>query len=228
MSFEALLANFELPKGQVSGTEKLLLLSLARRSSEDYTCWPSLARMSHDTCLDRKTIISIRQNLVDKGLITLTGEMKGRSGQIPVMRLNYVHGWEVQRNSPRLKDDDEEPVDNPVHRKLTSSGNGTGTSTKSGTGTSTENGTLNIKGNIKEEKNKKLFINESKNQKQAPVYKKSEQSTSVSFQRKRGSIEKSTMSEEFMAFDDRKKSSKNLANEALNEIRKRIRRVSGP
>ena len=154
MSLEATLATWELSKKQVSSHEKYLLLSLARRAGEDHTCWPSVQRMCDDTGLDRKTVISLRQDLIDKKIIKYTGEMKGRSGQIKVMQLPYVYEWEQKRNSPRLNDKDDFYVvtspKNGTGKKLNSPKNGTGTSPKNGTGTSPKNGTLNIKG----EKNK--------------------------------------------------------------------------
>ena len=156
MSMEASLATWELTKKDVNSIEKLLLLSFARRAGEEHTCWPSVDRISEDTGLDRKYIISNRQNLINKGFITYTGEMKGRSKQIPVMFLNYVAVWEQKRNSPRLRDD-------------TSSGTGNNlNSTSSGTGTSTSSGTLNIKEEtimgIEREKQKPLSVDNFKTQ----------------------------------------------------------------
>lgn len=153
MSLEATLATWELTKKQVSSQEKLFLLSLARRAGEDHTSWPSIQRMVEDTSQDRKTIVSIRQALIDRGYLVYTGEMKGRSKQIPVMRLQYVDAWEQKRNSPRLSDTDDLRVPtspkNGTGKTSNSTENGMGTSPKNGTGTSTENGTLNIKGEYK-------------------------------------------------------------------------------
>lgn len=144
MSMEATLATWELTKKIVNSREKFFLLSLARRAGEDHTCWPSIKRMVEDTGFDRKTIVDLRQALIDKKLVKYTGRMVGRSHQIPEMQLLYVQEWENRRNSPRLQDD-EEPVDKSASNRLTSPKNGTGTSPKNGTGTSTENGTLNSK-----------------------------------------------------------------------------------
>jgi len=149
MSMEASLATWEI-QADISAMEQLLLLSFARRAGEDHTCWPSLKRISSDTKMDRKAIISNRQKLIDKKLIRYTGEMKGRSGQIPVMELTYVNEWERKRNSPRLDDDD---VDNSPKKKLTS--------TESGTGTSTESGTLNIKEEYKRGREAKSMLSDS-------------------------------------------------------------------
>jgi hypothetical protein len=155
MSMEATLATWELTKKQVNPREKFLLLSLARRAGEDHTCWPSIKRMVEDTGFDRKTVVEVRQSLIDKKLLKYTGRMVGRSAQIPEMQLLYVEQWEQKRNSPRLNDEDE-PVDNLSTKSVTSPKNGTGTSPKNGTGTSTENGTLNSKYENKR-RNKKSF-----------------------------------------------------------------------
>ena len=148
MSMEATLATWELKKSQVNSREKFFLLMLARRAGEDHTCWPSIARMLEDTGFDRKTLIDLRQDLINRKLISYTGRMVGRSKQIPEMMLNYVQKWEKERNSPRLKDDNES-VDNSTIVSLTSPKNGTGTSPK--------NGTLNSKEEYKN-RNKSLYI----------------------------------------------------------------------
>ena len=136
MSLEATLATWELTKHEVNSREKFLLLSLARRAGEEHTCWPSIKRIVEDTGFDRKTVVDVRQSLIDKKLLKYTGRMVGRSGQIPEMRLLYVDQWEQKRNSP-LMSDEKQPVDNSAPKRVTS--------TENGTGTSTENGTLNSK-----------------------------------------------------------------------------------
>ena len=83
--------------------------------------------------------------------------MVGRSKQIPEMMLNYVQKWEQERNSPRLKDDNES-VDNSTIVSLTSPKNGTGTSPK--------NGTLNSK---EEYKNRNKSFNIVEDQKKSNV-----------------------------------------------------------
>lgn len=139
MSLEATLATWKIAKGVITASEKLFLLSCARRANEDHECWPSIKRMTEDTGFDRKTIISVRQILIEKNLLRYTGEMKGRSEQIPVMQLTYVHDEEVTINSRHKS---------TVDSQSTSTEIGTGekfTSTEIGTGTSTEIGTLNSK-----------------------------------------------------------------------------------
>lgn len=113
MSVEATLATWKLSKKLVTATEKLFLLSCANRAGENHECWPSLQRLCNDTGLNRKTIIKVRQSVIDKNLLQYSGQMVGRSGQIPVMRLTYVEDLEAALTSPKI---------------------GTRTSTKNGTG----------------------------------------------------------------------------------------------
>lgn len=124
MSMEAIISTFELTKEQVSSSEKLFLLACARRAGEEDECWPSLARLCADTSLDRKTVVSVRQSVINKGLMSYTGKFHGKSEQIPEMKLTYVN-----KKSYPHSEEDYKPSKS--------------TSTKSGTGTSTENGTLN-------------------------------------------------------------------------------------
>jgi hypothetical protein len=88
MSVEATAATWKLQN--VSTCEKLFLLSCADRASENGVCWPSIKRLCADTSSDRKTIIKVRQSVIDKGLLQYTGEMQGRTKSVPVMRLTYV------------------------------------------------------------------------------------------------------------------------------------------
>lgn len=133
MSLEATLATWKLTKKQVTATEKLFLLSCANRAGEAHECWPSLKRLCADTGMDRKTIINVRQSVIDKGLLIYTGSFSGRSKQIPVMQLTYI--------------------DDSVS-ELTSTKNGTCTSTKNGTGDQYQKRyTESIRGNLKKENN---------------------------------------------------------------------------
>lgn len=134
MSIEATLATWKLTKEQVTATEKLFLLSCANRAGEDYECWPSLKRLTADTGFDRKTVIKIRQSLIEKKLMEYTGDYKGHSKQIPIMRLTYV--------KTLLGFLDQEDTSTKIG---TSPNSGICTSTKIGTGTSTVFGTLNLK-----------------------------------------------------------------------------------
>ena len=108
----------------VSSAQKLVLLSLADRASEDCRCWPSLTRLSHDTCLNKKTVIACISDLIEKGLIRKITE----TGKHNVYELIGVELRETE-----------------IAKKITSPKNGT--STENGTGqklTSTKNGTAPV------------------------------------------------------------------------------------
>lgn len=124
MSNDATRATWKLGK-EITAIQKLILLSLADRAGENAECWPSIKRITLDTNLDRKTLIDNRQQLIEKGYIEYTGEMRGRSKQIPVMRLTYVSHREDENDIPKPKP--------------TSTENGTGSNLPPST--STENGT---------------------------------------------------------------------------------------
>lgn len=139
MSVEATLATWRLPKSKVTSTEKLFLLACANRAGEAHECWPSVKRISADTGLERKTILKARQSVIDKKLLEYSGEFKGRSGQIPVMRLTYV---------------DDSLSEFTSTKNGTSPKNGTGTCPKNGTGDqSQKRDTESKRENLKEEVN---------------------------------------------------------------------------
>jgi DNA-binding MarR family transcriptional regulator len=77
-----------------TSTQRLVLLSLADRAGEYYTCFPSVARISNDTKLDRKTIHKVIDELILLGLVEDTGHRKGATGKVVVYRLLGVIGRE--------------------------------------------------------------------------------------------------------------------------------------
>ena len=93
MSVDATRATWKLSK-KITAIQKLLLLALADRAGENGECWPGISRLIADTNLDRHTIVDNRKILIQKGYIELTGELKGRTKSIPVMRLTYVKNRE--------------------------------------------------------------------------------------------------------------------------------------
>lgn len=90
MSIDATRSTWKLTKTQVTPTQKIILLSYADRANEDSECWPSNKRLEMDTGLDRHTICANKQILIEKGLLSYTGEKKGKTKSIDVIRLNYV------------------------------------------------------------------------------------------------------------------------------------------
>lgn len=67
-------------------SDKMLLLALADRASEDNTAWPSYARIQRDTGMHRNTIGGAIKRLVEAGLIT---KVK-RYGTSTIYQLNGV------------------------------------------------------------------------------------------------------------------------------------------
>lgn len=142
MSVDATIATWKLGKHLITSTEKILLLSLADRAGEEAICWPSIKRLCSDTCLDRKSVIRLRQSCIDKGLIEYTGNFHGKQKQIPEMRLLYVSHRENDLSTP------------------TSPKNGTGTSPKNGTGNQSQIWDTEPKiENLKEEPKNNIYNN---------------------------------------------------------------------
>ena len=76
--------------GQCAGhsSAKFVLVALANCADTDGVCWPSIAYLCDTTEQNRKTVIDNLKRLREAGLIVQTGDMKGRTGLIPVYRLN--------------------------------------------------------------------------------------------------------------------------------------------
>ncbi|WP_288414229.1 helix-turn-helix domain-containing protein [uncultured Acinetobacter sp.] len=87
----------------------VVLLSMADRASEDHTCFPSINRLASDCRMNRKSVIKIIAELIEDGLISDTGERKGRTKQVIVYRLNGVNGRE--ETVPTTKPLDDENLD---------------------------------------------------------------------------------------------------------------------
>lgn len=82
-------------------TERLVLLSLADRADEDCLCFPSMQRISNDTLLDIKTVKKVISDLIEKGLIFDTGERKGATQRVRVLKLIGVSKREDKRDQKR-------------------------------------------------------------------------------------------------------------------------------
>jgi hypothetical protein len=116
MSVCAILATWKLTKKQVTPTQKFILLSYADRAGESFECWPSNSRLEKDTGYDRHTICENKQQLLEKGLISYTGEKRGRTKSIDVIRLNYV----MPREGHDFEVFDLSSVEMPTARNLSS------------------------------------------------------------------------------------------------------------
>lgn len=84
---------------ELKASQKLLMLSLADRADESHCCYPSIQRLVKDTGMDRKTISKWVGQMIDDGLITDTGDRKGKTKQVRVLRLNIEVKEAQKRNS---------------------------------------------------------------------------------------------------------------------------------
>ena len=140
-----------------SGSERLILLSLADRAGETHKCYPSIMRMVKDTKMNRKTIIKVLDELEQKSLIKFTGEIVGNG--VKVYQLLGVNGREEIKSSAKKGTSGKKGTSTNLGTGSnigTSTENGTGSSPKNGTQTSTVFGIQNLPMNLPlESKNKK-------------------------------------------------------------------------
>lgn len=80
----------DLSKTTKRSAKRLVLLALADRANKENTCFPSIARVVKDTGMDRKTVMNTINDLITLGLISDTGERKGGTNQIRVLKINVV------------------------------------------------------------------------------------------------------------------------------------------
>ncbi|EOF4366062.1 helix-turn-helix domain-containing protein [Providencia vermicola] len=78
--------------------QKILILSLADRADEYHCCYPSIQRLVKDTGLDKKTIGKWINIMIEDGLISDTGERKGPTKRVRVLRLNIDAEYTQKRD----------------------------------------------------------------------------------------------------------------------------------
>ncbi|EJD6541509.1 helix-turn-helix domain-containing protein [Providencia rettgeri] len=78
--------------------QKILILSLADRADEYHCCYPSIQRLVKDTGLDKKTIGKWINLMIEDGLISDTGERKGPTKRVRVLRLNIDAEYTQKRD----------------------------------------------------------------------------------------------------------------------------------
>ncbi|HGM9782527.1 TPA: helix-turn-helix domain-containing protein [Proteus mirabilis] len=78
--------------------QKILILSLADRADEYHCCYPSIQRLVKDTGLDKKTISKWINLMIEDGLISDTGERKGPTKRVRVLRLNIDAEYTQKRD----------------------------------------------------------------------------------------------------------------------------------
>ena len=78
----------DLSKTTKRSAKRLVLLALADRANKENTCFPSIARVVKDTGMDRKTVMNTINDLIALGLVFDTGERKGGTNQVRVLKIN--------------------------------------------------------------------------------------------------------------------------------------------
>ena len=78
----------DLSKTTKRSAKRLVLLALADRANKENTCFPSIARVVKDTGMDRKTVMNTINDLITMGLVLDTGERKGGTNQVRVLKIN--------------------------------------------------------------------------------------------------------------------------------------------
>ena len=78
----------DLSKTTKRSAKRLVLLALADRANKENTCFPSIARVVKDTGMDRKTVMNTINDLIEIGLVSDTGERKGGTNQVRVLKIN--------------------------------------------------------------------------------------------------------------------------------------------
>jgi hypothetical protein len=133
MSLEATKSAWKL---KLKSSQKLVILSLADRADSNNFCFPSIARLTEDTCLNRKTVLEAIKNLEDLGYITIEKGL-GKGNKYTLILDNPVPKvTPVPKTAPVPK-----TVLPPVPETVLPS-------TEIGTTTSTENGTLTYQSNL--------------------------------------------------------------------------------
>ena len=80
----------DLSKTTKRSAKRLVLLALADRANKENTCFPSIARVVKDTGMDRKTVMNTINDLINLGLVSDTGDRKGGTNQVRVLKINVV------------------------------------------------------------------------------------------------------------------------------------------
>lgn len=123
-----------------NSSQRLVLLSLADRASDEHTAWPSIERLAKDTVLDKKTVQKVILELIDLGLIKDTGDRKGPTKRVRVLKLNGVKGREDY--TPNL-DDANTPKNGNIKQSQKRNDSKNGNNPENGALNNPKNGMLN-------------------------------------------------------------------------------------
>lgn len=91
--------ELDLSKFKKKSTKRLVLLALADRANNEGVCFPSVARICQDTYLDRKTVMSTINDLIEAELLVDTGERKGETKQVRVLQIK-MSAVDNSKNTP--------------------------------------------------------------------------------------------------------------------------------
>ncbi|OEJ66585.1 helix-turn-helix domain-containing protein [Magnetovibrio blakemorei] len=104
MSLDATIWAWQQEK--ISSSEKLVLLSMADRANENHICWPSVTRLSKDTCLHRETIMKAVENLSKAGKIEVI-KKGGRNNRYLLIGVKCSHERAYLSDQSRKPDQSE-------------------------------------------------------------------------------------------------------------------------
>jgi hypothetical protein len=76
-------------KQEITSTQKLVLLSLADRAGENDGCYPSIKRLVHDTCLNRKTVQRAIKAMAESGLISYNKTGFGKANSYKLIGVQH-------------------------------------------------------------------------------------------------------------------------------------------
>ncbi|MCK4705384.1 MAG: helix-turn-helix domain-containing protein [Gammaproteobacteria bacterium] len=133
MSLEATRLAWRL---KLKSSQKLVILSLADRADSNNFCFPSISRLTEDTCLNRKTVLDAVKHLEIIGLITIEKGL-GKGNKYTLILENPVPKRTLVPKTVRVPKTAPVPVPKTVPP-----------SPKNGTTTSPENGTLIYQSNL--------------------------------------------------------------------------------
>ena len=123
-----------------NSSQRLVLLSLADRASDEHTAWPSIERLAKDTVLDKKTVQKVILELINLGLIKDTGDRKGPTKRVRVLKLNGVKGREDYTQN---LDDANTPKNGNIKRSQKRNDSKNGNDPENGALNNPKNGMLN-------------------------------------------------------------------------------------
>lgn len=86
MSIECL--NFAIQAKTTRAADKLILMLLANYAGDGNQSFPCIERLTNESCLDRKTVLTAIKRLIASGLITDTKKRLGRTDGVKIYRIN--------------------------------------------------------------------------------------------------------------------------------------------